>query len=236
MMLPDPVAAPHEATVLLAEKFESIQGEGPWTGQRCVFVRFSRCNLTCGWCDEKSTWDWNRYHPAEVSSHVPVRELVAWVLERDVDLLVITGGEPMIQQPAMIALAAGVGSEVRVQVETNGTQAPQPELRELVDLWVVSPKLSNSGVDYGRRIVPSALKALRSTGRAAFKFVVADHGDFTEIDKLAADFGLDPATIWVMPEGESPAKVTAGVELLRGPAAARGWQVSTRLHILNDVR
>jgi 7-carboxy-7-deazaguanine synthase len=36
-----------EGSAILAEKFESFQGEGPWTGQRCAFVRFSRCNLSC---------------------------------------------------------------------------------------------------------------------------------------------------------------------------------------------
>ena len=45
-----------EGTAILAEKFVSFQGEGPLTGQRCVFVRLSRCNLTCRWCDTEYTW------------------------------------------------------------------------------------------------------------------------------------------------------------------------------------
>ncbi|QIS22179.1 7-carboxy-7-deazaguanine synthase QueE [Nocardia terpenica] len=145
MPIPDPVARSGAQTVLLAEQFESVQGEGPWTGQRCAFVRFSRCNLTCSWCDEKHTWDWCRYRPGEVSRRVPVHDVAAWVRECEVDLLVITSGEPMIQQAAMIALADEVGTAVRVQVETNGTQIPCRELVERVDLWVVSPKLSSSG-------------------------------------------------------------------------------------------
>lgn len=236
-MLPDPVIGQDEVSVLLAEQFVSVQGEGPWTGQHCAFVRFSRCNLTCSWCDEKRTWDWTRYRPAVVSRRVPAAAVADWVRESGVDLLVITGGEPMIQQRTMTALAEGVRPAVRVQVETNGTQAPSPELAGLVDLWVVSPKLAHSGVAHGRRIVPPALSALRDTGRVAFKFVVADPGaDFAEIDSLAGEFALDPATIWVMPEGETAQKVTTGVEMLRDPAAARGWQVSTRLHILQGIR
>lgn len=229
--LPDRVAG----TAILAERFESFQGEGPLTGQRCVFCRFSRCNLTCGWCDTKYTWDWTQYQPTEVSSRVPMPELVDWITDRGVDLLVITGGEPMLQQPAMAALAAGVGAGARVQVETNGTQAPTAELAELVDLWVVSPKLANSGVDYSRRIVPPALAALSATGRAVFKFVVTDHvTDFGEISDLAQEFGLDP--IWVMPEGDTRDKVLAGMETIHNPALARGWNVSTRLHILAGAR
>lgn len=51
-----------EGSAILAEKFESFQGEGPWTGQRCAFVRFSRCNLKCGFCDTPESWDWSRYN------------------------------------------------------------------------------------------------------------------------------------------------------------------------------
>lgn len=224
-----------EGTAILAEKFESFQGEGPLTGQRCVFCRFSRCNLTCSWCDTKYTWDWTQYQSTEVSSRVPVPDLVDWVAERGVDLMVITGGEPMLQQAAMTTLAAGVGEGVRVQVETNGTQVPIPELIGLVDLWVVSPKLANSGVDYSRRIVPPALAALSATGRAVFKFVVTDHNtDFDEIGRLAKDFGLDP--IWVMPEGDTREKILAGMDAIHGPAVDRGWNVSTRLHTLTGAR
>lgn len=224
-----------ERSVLLAEKFESFQGEGPLTGQRCVFCRFSRCNLTCTWCDTKYTWDWAQHQPAEVSRRVSVSGLVDWVAERAVDLLVITGGEPLLQQDAMIDLASGVGDGVRVQVETNGTRTPADELVEVVDLWVVSPKLANSGIEYSRRIVPAALASLNATGRAAFKFVVTDPpADFDEISCLVDDLGL--SEVWVMPEGSTREEVLAGMDAIHAPALARGWNVSTRLHTLVGAR
>jgi 7-carboxy-7-deazaguanine synthase len=224
-----------ENTVIIAEMFGSVQGEGPWSGQRCVFVRFSRCNLRCSWCDTSYTWNWTQYTPTEVSTRIPITDLVGWVADQDVDLMVITGGEPMLQQPAMTALAAGVPDRVRVQVETNGTQPPDPALVELVDLWVVSPKLSNSGMNYRSRIVPAALTGLMATGRAAFKFVVTDPGtDFAEVAELVGEFGLTP--VWVMPEGDTREKVLAGMDAITKPAVARGWNVCTRLHILTGVR
>jgi organic radical activating enzyme len=230
MILPELV----EGTAILAERFESFQGEGPWTGQRCVFVRFSRCNLKCSFCDTPESWDWSRYNPSEVSEKVPVAELVSWVRERAVDMMVLTGGEPMLQQSAMAALARGLGG-VRVQVETNGTMAPTPELASVIDLWVVSPKLANSGMTYSVRIRPKALAALAETGRAAFKFVVTDPDrDLDEIAQLVDEYRLDP--VWVMPEGTTREKVLAGMDALYDPATERGWNVSTRLHILTGAR
>lgn len=223
-----------EGSAILTERFESFQGEGPWTGQRCVFLRFSRCNLKCGFCDTPESWDWSRYNPTEVSERVPVTELVSWVRERAVDMMVITGGEPMLQQPAMAALAREVAN-VRVQVETNGTIAPTPELASLVDLWVVSPKLANSGMTYSARIKPSSLTALTATGRAVFKFVVTDPDhDLDEIAQLVDEHQLAP--VWVMPEGATREKVLAGMDALYGAATERGWNVSTRLHILTGAR
>jgi 7-carboxy-7-deazaguanine synthase len=231
-----PVVLPElvEGSAILAERFESFQGEGPWTGQRCCFVRFSRCNLRCGFCDTPESWDWSKYNPTEVSERVPVTELVSWVRERAVDMMVLTGGEPMLQQPAMAALACGV-APARVQVETNGTMTPAPELVPLINLWVVSPKLANSGMPYSVRIRPTALTALAETGRAAFKFVVTDPGrDLDEIAQLVDEYQLDP--VWVMPEGTTREKVLAGMDALYGPATERGWNVSTRLHILTGAR
>lgn len=220
--------------MILTEKFDSFQGEGPWTGQRCVFVRFSRCNLKCGFCDTPESWDWSQYNPAEVSERVSTTELVSWVRARGVDLMVITGGEPMLQQPAMTALAHGLPN-VRVQVETNGTIAPTPELASIVDLWVVSPKLANSGMTYSSRIKVDALTALAATGRAVFKFVVTEPDqDLDEIAELVEEHQLAP--VWVMPEGTTPEQVLSGMNALYGPAAERGWNVSTRLHILTGAR
>lgn len=223
-----------EGSAILTEKFESFQGEGPWTGQRCAFVRFSRCNLKCGFCDTPESWDWSRYNPSEASERVPVTELASWVRDRAVDLMVITGGEPMLQQPAMTALAGAVAN-VRVQVETNGTIEPTAELASVVDLWVVSPKLANSGMTYSVRIKPPALTALAATGRAVFKFVVTDPDhDLDEIAQLVDEYGLAP--VWVMPEGTTRETVLAGMDRLYGSATERGWNVSTRLHILTGAR
>jgi 7-carboxy-7-deazaguanine synthase len=94
----------------------------------------------------------------------------------------------------------------------------------------VSPKLANSGVDRDRRIRPAALAALRDTGRAVFKFVVADESDLEEVAALADQHDLAP--VWIMPEGTDPATVTERARRLADPVLARGWNLTSRLHVL----
>ena len=230
-----PNAPSGAGTVLLAERFVSVQGEGPLAGQRCAFVRFSRCNLDCSWCDTPYTWDWSRFQPSLVATRAPVAEIAAWVEGARVDLLVVTGGEPLLQQRALTELVGLLPPSVRVQVETNGTRAPEAALVERIALWVVSPKPANSGVALDRRIIPRALTALRRTGRVAFKFVVCDvDTDIAEIAALVEAHDLRP--VWVMPEGTTVAAVLAGTAALLGPAIERGWNLSTRLHVLAGAR
>lgn len=225
-----PASTTGESTALLAEAFVSVQGEGPLLGQRAAFVRFSRCNLTCGWCDSKYTWDWGRFDPRQECQRATVREVAAWVAGQRVDLVIVTGGEPLLQQPALAELARLLGSLVRIQVETNGTVVPSTEVAEAVEVFVVSPKLANSGVAFIQRIVPGALTALAATGKAQWKFVVTDVADLDEIVVLAEEFGLRP--VWVMPQGTTPTAVLDGQRMLAEAVLARGWNLTTRLHIL----
>ena len=218
-----------ETTAILSEAFVSVQGEGPLVGQRAAFVRFSRCNLDCCWCDSRYTWDWTTFDPRQESHRGRVRDVAAWVADQHVDLAVVTGGEPLLQQPAVVELARSC-APARVQVETNGTIAPHSEVIEAVDLFVVSPKLAHSGVAFDKRIVPTALAALAATGKAQWKFVATAVTDLDEIDGLATEFGLAP--VWVMPEGTTPASIVAGQRLLVDAVLDRGWNLTTRLHIL----
>lgn len=216
----------------VAEMFgPTLQGEGPSAGQRAVFVRLSRCNLDCAWCDTPFTWDWDRFDRAEESQSLPVREVLSWVLARDADLVVITGGEPLIQHPRLTLFAqALVRAGRRVEIETNGTVAPPEDLTHSVTQFNVSPKLQGSGVRTDRRLRPAALTSLRATGKAVFKFVISSHDDVAELIDLQARFSLQP--VWVMPEGTDAVQILRGLQALAEPALAHGWNLSSRLHVL----
>ncbi|TQS42790.1 7-carboxy-7-deazaguanine synthase QueE [Cryptosporangium phraense] len=221
-----------EVTLRVAELFgPTLQGEGPSAGQRAVFVRLSGCNLDCGWCDTPYTWDWARFDPAQESRTLPVQAVLDWILGRDTDLVVITGGEPLIQHARLTPLAQALAAAGRrIEIETNGTIAPPDRLIECVERFNVSPKLGGSGVPIGRRIRPAALEALRGTGKAVFKFVIGAPEDLAELADLQARFGLAP--VWVMPQGTHPADVVEGLRALAEPTLAHGWNLSSRLHVL----
>ena len=219
-------------TLAVSEVFgPTFQGEGPSVGRRAGFVRLARCDLSCAWCDTPYTWDWERYDPAVEVHQRTVDDVLADLDAMAPDRVVVTGGEPMLQQRRLVPLLEACASRGwPVEVETNGRHAPLPEVAALVAQFNVSPKLANSGVAREQAIVPDALAALRDTGKAAFKFVVAAEGDLDEIAALVDAHGLAP--VWVMPEGTGVAAVLDRMRSLADPVLARGWHLTPRLHVL----
>lgn len=226
------VVPPHPPRgLLVAETFTSFQGEGPSTGQPAAFVRLSRCNLNCAFCDTPYTWDWSRFSPDEEAERWPVTRLAEWALHQGPALVVITGGEPLLQQTALVPLIARlVAAGRRVEIETNGTVMPAAELTGAVTQFNVSPKLSRSGVPQHKRLVPAALSSLAATGKAVFKFVICRRDEITEVATLEKAYGLAP--IWVMAEGTTQAAALEGMRALADEGLARGWCLSARLHVL----
>ncbi|MGQ0776608.1 MAG: 7-carboxy-7-deazaguanine synthase QueE [Pseudonocardiales bacterium] len=212
----------------------TFQGEGISTGQRALFIRLSRCNLSCPGCDTPETWDWSRYDPHTDSRWACTDELVQWVHgQRFTDLVVITGGEPLLQQHGLVPLVEALAEcGRRVEIETNCTRMPVPELIAAVTRFNVSPKLAafGGGVSRERRIVPEALHVFAASGKAVFKFVACCIADLDEIAELEQEFQLAP--VWVMPVGSTHDEVVAGLRALADPVLARGWNLTGRFHVL----
>lgn len=222
-------------TLIVSEVFgPTVQGEGPSAGERAMFVRLGRCNLTCQWCDTAYTWDWKGrngtvYDPRKELHEESVEALSARVMRPGVELVVVTGGEPLLQQRSLTVLAAAlVLGGYRVEVETNGTLAPTPELAEQVALFVVSPKLPHAGMAKWQCIVPDVLHTFNQT-RAVFKFVVTTVEDLDQCDRVRK---LAPSLdVWVMPEGRNVRTLDARLGLFAADAIERGYHVSDRLHV-----
>jgi len=102
------------------ELFYSIQGEGSRAGCPAVFLRLAGCNLSCAWCDTK--YSWGR------GGAVPEPELASRIMSFQSPGLVITGGEPLLQTPAIERLLALLPPNLFIEIETNGTIVPTPRL------------------------------------------------------------------------------------------------------------
>jgi organic radical activating enzyme len=234
----------------------TIQGEGFSAGQHCLFIRLSGCNLQCTWCDTAYTWAFTPekasktisgklYNEDEETSLMSSGEahralLNLWDVDTKPTLIVVSGGEPMMQQSdGMFGLFERLYmSGNRIHIETAGTIAPTGPIGYYVSQYNVSPKLSHSGNLKAKRYKPSALRALVLTGKARFKFVVQKLEDLEEVKEIVEEVGIDDWHVQVMPEGTDPDTLRETTQQIAEVAIAQGWGISPRLHvnIWADVR
>ena len=235
-LAPNQLAKPSHSLVVSEIFGPTFQGEGPSIGRRCSFLRLGGCNLHCDWCDTPYTWDWagrngRAYDPRVELKRMSVSDAWQSLVETGADALVVSGGEPMLQQRQLLPLLErAVAAGWWVEMETAGTIAPKVELLPLISRFNVSPKLANSGNCREDRYHPAAIDALQSSGKAAWKFVVEKPSDLDEIAEFVDSHRLSP--IYVMPEGISPDVIASRSQDLAESVLRRGWNLTTRLHIL----
>ena len=218
------------------EIFASIQGEGVTCGVPSVFVRLSLCNLECVFCDTKYTWDWTQFDRDAESISLSPEDVARRVLARAAQgprNVVLTGGEPLLQQRELVDLARRLrGEGLRLEVETNGTIVPADALAACVDQWNVSPKLASSGNAAAERQRPAALAWFAARPTAHFKFVVVDPPDVEAATQLAAHYAIPSDRVTLMPEGTDPESLATRSRWLVERCQAAGFRLGTRLHVL----
>ena len=215
------------------EIFYSLQGEGPSMGSPTVFLRLAQCNLSCSWCDTKYTWDWEHFDYAREVVSLDAAQVEARILESGCPHLVITGGEPLLQQSELAALVGSLKEHgFYLEVETNGTLAPNAQLAQCIDQWNVSPKLRSSGNSLERSELPTVLEAFCRLPNAYFKFVVVNREDIEEVCALRDRYQIPGQRIILMPEGQTPETVGQRSKWVSTACVKEGFRFSTRLHIL----
>jgi 7-carboxy-7-deazaguanine synthase len=156
----------------IIEIYKSIQGESTFAGLPCIFVRLAGCNLRCAWCDSEYTFSGGKKMEldqllAEVTKLAPVK------------LVEVTGGEPMLQERALLPFIERLlASSYTVLMETSG-ERPLANLPKAVHK-IVDVKCPASG-EGGSFHLPN-LEAL--TPRDEIKFVISDRADY----EFARDF------------------------------------------------
>ncbi len=103
---------PVSTTMKLYEIYTSIQGETQYAGLPCTLVRFAACDLRCGYCDTEYAFTGGQ--------EVAVDAIVADVVARGVPLVLLTGGEPLLQRELPELAAALLGRGFEVMIETGG--------------------------------------------------------------------------------------------------------------------
>ena len=215
------------------EIFHSLQGEGHSIGTPTVFLRLALCNLTCVWCDTKYTWDWANFDPKTEILSLSSEDIEERILRYDCPHLVITGGEPMMQQDALAPLARSLKEHgFYLEVETNGTLAPNADMAQAVSQWNVSPKLANSGVDADKREVAESLTAFAASENAYFKFVLSQPADVDEVLTLVERYKIQLQHVILMPQGTTRKAIEEGSQWVTGLCTKYGFRFSSRMHIL----
>jgi organic radical activating enzyme len=199
-------------------------------GQLALFLRLAGCNLGCEWCDTAYAWDWKHFD-RKLVRRLAVPDLANQVHELPGRRLVVTGGEPLMQQRSVSALLEAVDRERIVEVETNGTVLPRESLLSRVDQWNVSPKLSHNGQPLEKRIRPDALRALRDTGKAWLKVVVRSEADLQEAEDLVTELGWPKPRVQFMPLARNRDEHHQRAAAIAESCLARGYGYSPRLHL-----
>ncbi len=160
--------------VKVSEIFHSIQGESSWSGQPCIFIRLTGCNLRCAYCDTTYAYEQGRF--------MEISEILERVRRLRCGLVEVTGGEPLIQAetPSLIGRLLDAGHTVLL--ETNGS----------IDIGVVDPrcirivdiKCPSSGMA-GQNDLRN-LKKLRV--RDELKFVIGSREDYEFARDLLSTF------------------------------------------------
>jgi 7-cyano-7-deazaguanosine (preQ0) biosynthesis protein QueE len=225
----------------------TFQGEGPYAGQPCAFVRLSGCNLECSWCDTPYTW---AFTPQKAEKHQSkklydktqeerlmdeqaVLDEVLKLTNGMVSTVVVSGGEPLMQQSGLERLARLLLEHgIDMHIETAGTIAPTSGLVELVDHFTVSPKLANSGNLAGKRFKPAVLATFAMLPQVCFKYVVEHAADLHEVDAHVVAIGAHRGQVMIMPEGTDENSILGRATAIADEVLKRGYGMTLRQHVL----
>ena len=216
-------------SLLVNEVFESIQGEGAFTGVPSIFVRLQGCPVGCPWCDTKHTWetkpesvrdqdvimmqneDTEHYFTASPDSLFALFAAQGYQAKH----IVLTGGEPAMFDLTAISEAA-IAKGYSVQIETSGAF----EIKCDKDVWVtLSPKIDMKG---GYKVRDDAI--LRAN---EIKHPVAMQKHIDELDTLLAQSSLTEYPVIYLQPISMQQRAT---DLAVATCIKRNWRLSLQTH------
>ena len=186
------------------EHFYTIQGEGFHQGRAAYFIRLGGCDVGCVWCDVKDSWE------AEKHPKLKVESLKLIVKETPAEIVVITGGEPLMYDLTELTKelqAAGL----KTNIETSGAHP----LSGSWDWICLSPKKFKAPLP---GIIPLANE---------LKIVVFNKSDFDWAEKYAA-LVSPTCKLFLQPEWDKAAEITPLI--IDYIKAHPQWELSLQIH------
>lgn len=196
------------STYPVMEHFYTLQGEGAHTGTAAYFIRLGGCDVGCHWCDVKESW------PMDAHPHVSVATLLQHVQNTPAEIVVITGGEPLMHDCTALT-AALQAAGLRTHIETSGAHP----LSGSWDWVTFSPKKFKAPLD---GIYPAADE---------LKVIVYNRHDLKWAHAHAERIGAD-CRLLLQPEWDTPEAMAWIVEhVKRHPQ----WRISLQTHKFLEI-
>ena len=217
-----------EITYKINEIFETLQGEGSFTGQPSIFIRLQGCPVGCSWCDTIHTWEVSPEKEVEQKNITSknqesscwgtftVEQLKALFISEGYQAkhIVITGGEPCLYDLTPLCLALeDIGYSC--QVETSGTFEVQVSNK----CWVtVSPKVNMKG---GYKVLKSAL--LRAN---EIKHPVATEQHIDDLKELLNRHKIVNKQVYIQPISQKERATKLAIK----SCIENNWRLSVQVH------
>jgi len=186
------------------EHFYTLQGEGFHQGRAAYFIRLAGCDVGCVWCDVKDSWDATK-HP-----HMTIEDLLTAVKETPAQLVVITGGEPLMHDLKQLTLTLK-NAGLELNIETSGAHP----LSGNWDWICVSPKKFKAPLP---EIMPKANE---------LKIIIFNKSDFEWAEKYAT-LTNETCKLYLQPEWDKASEMTPLIldYIKKNPL----WELSLQIH------
>ncbi len=194
----------HITALPVMEHFSTLQGEGFYQGRAAYFIRLGGCDVGCVWCDVKESWDAGKHPEVEITN------LVAAVKKTPAELVVITGGEPLLHNLDELT-AALKAAGLQTNIETSGAHPVSGNW----DWICLSPKKFKAPL-------PEVV-ALASE----LKVIIFNKSDFEWAERYAAQVATS-CKLYLQPEWEKAAQVTPLI--IDYIKTYPQWELSLQLH------
>ena len=232
-------------TYSIKEVFNTLQGEGMHTGRAAVFVRFTGCNMWSGWDKDRERdaarnlaqcpiWCDTDFTPTS-AMHYTKDDLREAIGKHDSELVVFTGGEPLLQlDRELIMMCKGLGKTVAV--ETNGTVRAKPGVLPSVYHLCVSPKQTADRLE----LIPQMLEEIpRSSVMGTLTelkvvYPAYDPANYESIRKLFTRAYVSPVAE-TSSRGKSLVQHDIEQQAARYCMANPGWSLSLQTHKYLDL-